>query len=491
MLEKICQTYEQTRAEHPKDIGHRNENQMKGCFKRLSENESKWVAAYKEAYSRKTSGMSLKDVELDAHKIYEGVVANEEPNEESGGSMKISRTSEKGEYVDHSNQETPNSSGSTIQRPIGRDAAKKKGKGKTSQSFSFPNNEFVEELRAMRITRESEIEVMNKRLEVDKKREEMEIKREERSLNGKKESSKKERKTKKVYLSHLNALLAKDHVSPEEEDMKRNLARRVYRDRECEQGEARLMADDFVDNPTFDEVIFRRRFRMRKHLFLRIIDVVTANDRYFQQRPDATGRQSLSSLQKCTGAMRVLAYEMSFDAVDEYTRMSGVVTRKSLMSFIQGVISCFGDEYLRRPNENDLTRLLYLGEQRGLPGSCNDINVLHRSAFFSDVLEGRAPKMSYVVNGNKKNMAYYLTDGIYPSWAAFVKSINSPQIRKYRFGKTKIVSGPWVVIANQVSPLPELMVEPTSGKSMSFVRTHEYLALEIFKGEGHESVVNW
>jgi hypothetical protein len=70
-------------------------------------------------------------------------------------------------------------------------------------------------------------------------------------------------------------------------------ARRVYRDREREQGEALLMADYFVDNPTFDEVIFRRRFRMRKHLFVRIVDAVdavTANNPYFQQRRDATGR---------------------------------------------------------------------------------------------------------------------------------------------------------------------------------------------------------
>ncbi|GJY80819.1 hypothetical protein Tco_0493570 [Tanacetum coccineum] len=156
-------------------------------------------------------------------------VSDEEPNEESGGSTKRSRTSEEGEYVVHSNQETPNSGGSTIQRPIGRDAAKKKGKGKASQSFSSPNNEFVEELRAMRITRESEIEVMNKRLEVDKKREEREIKREEKELKREeRELKKEERKTKKMYLLHLNALLAKDHLSPEDEDMKRNLYEMLY-----------------------------------------------------------------------------------------------------------------------------------------------------------------------------------------------------------------------------------------------------------------------
>ncbi|GJU04016.1 putative harbinger transposase-derived protein [Tanacetum coccineum] len=129
---------------------------------------------------------------------------------------------------------------------------------------------------------------------------------------------------------------------------------------------------------------------------------------------------------KCTAAMRVLAYWASFDVVDEYLRMSGVVTRKSLMAFVRGIISCFGGTYLRRPNEDDLARLLYVGEQRGFPGSCNDINVLHRSLIFSDVLEGRAPKVSYVVNGHQRNMAYYLADGIYPSWAAFVKSITSP-----------------------------------------------------------------
>nr|GMD88572.1 serine/threonine-protein kinase D6PKL2 [Ipomoea batatas] len=46
-------------------------------------------------------------------------------------------------------------------------------------------------------------------------------------------------------------------------------------------------------------------------------------------------------------------------------------------------------------------------------------------------------------------------------------------------------------IGTQVTPLPELVAEPTGARSMSFVGTHEYLAPEIIKGEGHGSAVDW
>ncbi|KAL0719587.1 hypothetical protein Bca4012_068911 [Brassica carinata] len=39
--------------------------------------------------------------------------------------------------------------------------------------------------------------------------------------------------------------------------------------------------------------------------------------------------------------------------------------------------------------------------------------------------------------------------------------------------------------------MPELMAEPTDVRSMSFVGTHEYLAPEIIRGEGHGSAVDW
>ncbi|KAL1556158.1 Serine/threonine-protein kinase d6pkl2 [Salvia divinorum] len=58
-------------------------------------------------------------------------------------------------------------------------------------------------------------------------------------------------------------------------------------------------------------------------------------------------------------------------------------------------------------------------------------------------------------------------------------------------GKSKKDRKPKNDIGNQVRPLPELMAEPTEARSMSFVGTHEYLAPEIIKGEGHGSAVDW
>ncbi|GKA36520.1 serine/threonine-protein kinase D6PKL1 [Tanacetum coccineum] len=40
-------------------------------------------------------------------------------------------------------------------------------------------------------------------------------------------------------------------------------------------------------------------------------------------------------------------------------------------------------------------------------------------------------------------------------------------------------------------PLPQLVAEPIEARSNSFVGTHEYLAPEIIKGDGHGSAVDW
>jgi len=63
----------------------------------------------------------------------------------------------------------------------------------------------------------------------------------------------------------------------------------------------------------------------------------------------------------------------------------------------------------------------------GCPGSINDLQVLDRSLVFQELYEDRSPKCEYAVNGHKYNIGYYLSDGIYPKWAIFVKTIRLPQ----------------------------------------------------------------
>uniref|UniRef100_A0A0D3DN48 Myb-like domain-containing protein n=1 Tax=Brassica oleracea var. oleracea TaxID=109376 RepID=A0A0D3DN48_BRAOL len=48
--------------------------------------------------------------------------------------------------------------------------------------------------------------------------------------------------------------------------------------------------------------------RKNKPLFIHIVDRLSNDVQYFQEKKDGLGRISLSPLQKCTAAIRVLAY---------------------------------------------------------------------------------------------------------------------------------------------------------------------------------------
>nr|KAJ0199685.1 hypothetical protein LSAT_V11C600322770 [Lactuca sativa] len=234
--------YDAARVENPEKLNSRNEDQMRGRFKRLNENAQKWVGVYREAWRRRRSGVSQKDIENKAHKLYEAsgnkfndiIVFNEvmckhekwvleldhdttrsRPecevgNEESGGSSKRSKTTEEGEFCVHSNPETPTSDGSMAEMQ------QKKRKGKAS-------NEIVTELRAMRLARESELEVMKKRIDLDKEMQKQRI-----DLDKGREQKTDERELVKMQLLHLNTLLQKEHLSLEEENMKHFLMSKFY-----------------------------------------------------------------------------------------------------------------------------------------------------------------------------------------------------------------------------------------------------------------------
>ncbi|XP_010666367.1 uncharacterized protein LOC104883523 [Beta vulgaris subsp. vulgaris] len=126
----------------------------------------------------------------------------------------------------------------------------------------------------------------------------------------------------------------------------------VSRDRD--EGHNQLWNDYFVKNSVYPPQTFWRRFRMQKNVFLRIVEVLTLQNSFFQQRRDAVGKLDASSLLKCTTVIRLLAYGETADSVDNYLKISASLARDSLQHFVEGVVAQFGDEYLRKPNEADL-----------------------------------------------------------------------------------------------------------------------------------------
>ncbi|XP_019089183.1 PREDICTED: uncharacterized protein LOC104733772 [Camelina sativa] len=212
---------------------------------------------------------------------------------------------------------------------------------------------------------------------------------------------------------------------------------RVHIERKREEGDIRLWNDYFSKDPVYSSQTFRRCFRMNKGLFMRIVERLSTEFTFFQQRRDATGKFGFSTLQKTTAAIRMMAYGCPADALNEYLRLAPRTALSCLEHFVERINDLFGDEYLRRPTPEDLQQLLDIGELRGFPGmigsidcTLNDINVLDRSPVFDDILHGQAPKVKYSVNSHEYRMAYYLTDGIYPEWATFVQSIPLPQDQK-------------------------------------------------------------
>lgn len=73
---------------------------------------------------------------------------------------------------------------------------------------------------------------------------------------------------------------------------------------------------------------------------------------------------------------------------------------------------------------------------------------------------------------------------LHPSWQV---SCFTPKLLSTAAKSRKIKSD----LGAQISPLPQMVAEPTDARSNSFVGTHEYLAPEIIKGEGHGSAVDW
>ena len=93
--------------------------------------------------------------------------------------------------------------------------------------------------------------------------------------------------------------------------------------------------DYFCDEPVYGLAFFRRRFRMRRSLFLTFLESVCVHDPYFVQKRDACGLVGLSSRQKMMAALRMLSLGVCADAMDDYYWISESTAMECMKRFVQ------------------------------------------------------------------------------------------------------------------------------------------------------------
>lgn len=298
------------------------------------------------------------------------------------------------------------------------------------------------------------------------------------------------------------------------------------KNRNFQSGYVRIMDDYFNEPSTYNSVEFARRFRISRTRFLEIEETLVNKNEFFRQKQNAAKKTGISSKQKIISSLRQLAYGSPADSLDEYVRMSETTSLLSLQHFCDTITQCYSKRFLRTPTVNDLIRIECFNASRGfpgmigsldcthwtwkncpvawsgqfsgkekqctvileavatadlriwhsffgIPGSCNDINVLDRSHIFATLLSGKNPKIEFEINGKSFFNGYYLADGIYPKYSALVKTISDPQGKKkkvcHNFFAFKLISNNYAI---RISRKGRKVAERTLSVLLEFSRSN-------------------
>ena len=110
---------------------------------------------------------------------------------------------------------------------------------------------------------------------------------------------------------------------------------------------------------------------------MRLVERVSRFDPWFLQALDATGRLGLSTLQKSTAAIQMLAYGVPADACDEYVRLGESTVLEAMKHWIAAIHACFGETYLRQPTRVDIEKQMRINSARGFPRMFTSLDCMH------------------------------------------------------------------------------------------------------------------
>ncbi|XP_076951383.1 uncharacterized protein LOC143624702 [Bidens hawaiensis] len=205
------------------------------------------------------------------------------------------------------------------------------------------------------------------------------------------------------------------------------------------------LRNDYFNTPcVYTALEFKTRFRMSRELFLRILHDIEREVPWFTQRVDARGRVGFSTLQKCTAAIRYMAYGTASDMFGEYLKMSGRHIRSCVYKFSKAIVLLYRSRYLRKPMASEVEQLQAKhAEKHGFVGMLGNIDCTHWDwkncptawhgqfargdhPYPSIILEATGPDSSFELRGTLYKRGYYLADGIYPDYLTIVKSLSQP-----------------------------------------------------------------
>ena len=129
-----------------------------------------------------------------------------------------------------------------------------------------------------------------------------------------------------------------------------------------------MMRDYFSNNLVFGPHLLWHRYRMRRELFLSILEKVCLHNSYFVQKFDACDLCGFSLHQKITSILRMLCYGMCADATDEHCRTSESTALESLKHFCLAIRAIYEPYHLRQPTRGNFDKHLAINERRGFLG---------------------------------------------------------------------------------------------------------------------------
>ncbi len=118
---------------------------------------------------------------------------------------------------------------------------------------------------------------------------------------------------------------------------------------------------------------------MRRKLFLKIMEVIIVYDSYFLQKKDATRLLELSSIQKCTSTIKMLAYGVETYYTNEYCTSSESNALERLKRFVKAIRTCLESNYLKQPTLANVKKQMKINKERGFPCMFASIDCMHWS----------------------------------------------------------------------------------------------------------------